>query len=305
MAEAGADTATPERANQRLAALLAFLIEYGTFVVVAVLLVLSSLASNIPQLASLFPNADVGIYVCLIFVALLGFVLRLVRQQAAVETRVTESIEATDSALAHVRPDFETATLTDAFQGQDVRRMTATRIRIFAITTRFISAQMRPDMNVERVDVMVAGNNGREASVPSCAMLANEVRIAVEYGWASLVRNGHIDKLWVYQYRFFPTEWYVIFDERLMLLGTYAFDEDAVGGAAPLEAVLVVHGSGAGREVIRAKIDAFDRLAGAQSKRIGDGRCEGEYELREEKVMLRGSDDIWRDLPQISQTTPA
>ena len=135
-------------------------------------------------------------------------------------------------------------------------------------------------------------------------MLATEVKLAIHYTWASRVRNSHIRDLEIRQYKFFPTEWYVIFDEKVMVLGTYVFDNDAVGCAVPLDSVSLVHGVGAGRDLIRSKIDAFDRLMAASSTRIGDGEWEGEYRLIEGKVVRRVDGGGWEELPKISQTTP-
>jgi hypothetical protein len=285
--------------------MLTFLLEFGPFVIAVILLVLASLASDVPQIAKIFPNSHVGIYVCLVFVALLGFIVRLIRQQNAVDFSVKDVVNVTREAIDHIRPDIESLSLNDAFQRGGMRGTASDRVRIFAITTRFVTQQLRADdFKAEQVDLMVAGNDAQDPQVPSAEMLALEVKLAIEYSWASRVRNGYIGTLHVHQYEFFPTEWYVIFDERLMVLGTYVFDNDAVGCAAPLNTVMLVHASGVGRELIRSKVEAFDRLVGATSKRIGSGTFEGEYKLNKDKVARRVGSSEWMDLPDISQTTP-
>ena len=298
---------TDKERVQRSVVLLAFALEFGPFVIAAVLLLLASLATDIPELAKVFPNSHVGIYVCLIFVALLGFIVRLTRQQAKVDLTVMEMVTATRDAIDHVRPDIETVSLSEAFQGDGMRGTSSGRVRIFAITSRYITQQLRTeDFRAEHVDLMVAGNGESDPSVPAAKMLATEVELAIEYSWASRVRNGYIDTLCVHQYQFFPTEWYAIFDERLMVLGSYAFDLDSVGCAEPLHTVMLVHPAGAGRELIRTKVAAFDHLMQTSSQRVGSGSFEGEYKLREDKVARRGpGSEDWVELPNISQTTPA
>jgi hypothetical protein len=293
-------------AERRAATLSAFVLEFGPFVIAAVLLVLASLANDIPAIGALFPNSHVGIYVCVAFVALLAFVVRLTNRQVAVEAITAEVVETTQRAVDNLQPDIEAVGLTRAFQKADVMGTTSDHVRIFAITSRFVSQQLRgEDIPANCLSLMVAGNTASDTRMPRPEVLESEVEIAVEYSWASRVRNGHIGTLNICQYEFFPTEWYVIFDDRVMVFGTYAFDIEAVGCAAPLNSVCIVHAVGAGRELIRAKIEAFDRLMKASSARIGQGSFEGEYQLIDGKVAhRRTNDDEWREMPNISQTTP-
>jgi hypothetical protein len=301
--ERGPDVA--ESTTNRSTALLEFLLEFGPFGIAAILLVLASLANDVPDIAKLLPNAHVGIYVCAAFVALLAFVVRLTHRQEAVEAATAEVVESTRCALETLRPDIESVAMSQAFQRAGMLGVASDHVRIFAVTSRFVSQQLRgDDLPADRVSLMIAGNTASDTRMPVPRMLEAEVQLAIEYNWASRVKNRHIRSLYVRQYEFFPTEWYVIFDDKVMVLGTYAFDNDAVGCATPLNAVSLVHASGAGRELIRTKSDAFDRLMAAASPRIGSGAFEGEYRLVEGKVARRGADGKWQELPDISQTTP-
>lgn len=283
-----------------------FLFEFGPFIIAATLLVLASLASDIPWFESAFPNSHVGIYVCLAFVALLSFVLRLTQRQSVVETVVRNLDAAAREAIEHIDPEIESMSMSDAFKRGLGPLGTHDHIRIFGITSRFVSQQLSSEeAKAERLSLMVAGNTADDPRMSASDKLEDEVQIALEYSWASRVRNGYIRKLCVRQYEFFPTEWYVIFDDRLMILGTYVFDPKAVGCAAPFTtSVMVVHSSGAGRELIGSKIEAFDRLMSCDSKRVGNGPFDGEYRLKGDRVKHRVNGGKWRDMPGISQTWP-
>jgi hypothetical protein len=293
-------------AHRNALTLGAFLLEFGPFVIAAILLVLASLASDIPAIAKLFPNSRVGIYVCAAFVALLAFIIRLTSRQQAVEAATREVVKTTQRAVESLQPDIESVSLSQAFQRAQVVGRAYDQIRIFAITSRFVSQQLRDeDFPANRISLMVAGNTASDDRMPAPEMLESEVKLAIEYTWAARVRNGYIRNLRIQQYEFFPTEWYAIFDDRVMVLGSYAFDAEAIGCATPLNSVSLVHAIGAGRELIRTKIEAFDRLLNASSARIGDGKFVGDYELVDGKAAhrARGSDE-WREMPRISQTAP-
>ncbi|HSH81317.1 MAG TPA: hypothetical protein VLA19_22525 [Herpetosiphonaceae bacterium] len=294
------------RRSVRAMALLGFVLEYGPFVAAGALLVLASLASEIPAVEKVFPNSRVGIYVILAFLALLPFIVRLTSRQSSLEAAIQRALVSNNELLGRVRPVTESVSLAQAFRMAEDAVPSSVRIRIFAITSRFISQQMTSDaFRASRVDLMLGAEQAESTdSGDQSKLLGIEVRLAIEYSWASRIRNHHIDTIRVRQYTFFPTEWYVIFDDALMVIGTYLYDGKSIGCTATPDEALVVWPSGVGREMIDAKIRVFDALWGARSSRVGTGALEGEYTLQEGEVVRRVNQGDWRALPPISQAVP-
>ncbi len=291
-----------EAGTNRSVVLLSFAIEYGPFIAAGVLLVLASLASEIPAIERMFPNSRVGIYVVVAFTALLAFIVRAANQQAALRGTVRDVVASTDEMLEYLQPAVEVVSLSHAFRLAEEVVASTSRIRIFAITSRFISQQMRSDaFRSSRVDLMIGGSAAAGGPSTVTEWLDVEVRLAVEYSWASRVRTGQIGVLHVRQYTFHPTEWYVVFDDRLLVQGGYVYDERAVGCTGTPDRALVVRPTGAGRQMIDEKTRGFDALFSANGDRIGNGPLDGEYQLKEQVVMRRIDGEDWCELPPISQ----
>ena len=277
--------------------LLGLCFEFGPFVIAVLLLLMSSLAGDIPAIKKIIPDSRVGIYVCAAFVALLGFVLRLTSRQVAVERAVLEATSATNRAVLHLKPDIEALALAKAFEAAQSEGAVCEHIRICAVKSRFISVNMQSDrLKAELLSLMVAESTSAQSGSRDLVNLKAEVQLIIEHEWIPRVRDGDIRSLRVRQYKFFPTEWYVIFDHRVMVLGTYVFNKGALGHVRHLDTVMLVHDTGAGRDLIRSKVAAFDRLFDSDVALVGRGDFDGDYALRDGNVARSGGDGKWNQL---------
>ncbi|TQS43800.1 hypothetical protein [Cryptosporangium phraense] len=276
-------------------------LEYGPFVLAAVLLLLTSFADDVPSIQHLFPATKVGVYVCLTFVALFAFVLRLTDRIGSLERTVRQSLALQQDFVAAAKPPISLVPLAQAFRAAESTVGESGLVRIYAFSSRFISQHMQPrDFTVGSMCLLTSG-----AGPTTDSMLDMEIQLSVLYTWASRVRTGDINSLELRQYDFYPTEWYVIFDDKLMITSSYVHDVHSVGrvGTSPETFVVLPHGEGA--SLIRSKIESFDLLFAAAQSDFGPGKYEGCYELRDGVVKVRDlNEDAWRELSPVSQSVP-
>ena len=136
-------------------------------------------------------------------------------------------------------------------------------------------------------------------------MLDMEIQLSVLYTWAGRVRSGNIDLLDLRQYDFYPTEWFVIFENRLMILGSYVHDVHSVGKVGTTQQAFVVRPHGEGAALIQLKLDSFDMLFAAAETQFGPGKYEGRYELIDSVVKLKKpAATDWEELNAVSQSIP-
>jgi hypothetical protein len=175
-------------------------------------------------------------------------------------------------------------------------------IRIFALTSRIVSEHMQPrEFPTLRLDLMLAG-----ADSGTDSMLDNEVQLSVMYTWVRRVRAGAIGRLTVRQYNFYPTEWFVIFDNRLMITSTYVYDADLIGQTRTVPEAFVIQPYGHGAGLILTKMEMFDALFEAAVTDFGDGKYEGEYQLQDGMVRkCRKAGGEWEEVGAVSKASIA
>jgi hypothetical protein len=273
-------------------------LEYGPFAIAAILLLLSSLADVLPSVERFFPASRVGVYVCITFIALFAFVIRLSERVSTLTRAVHEGVRSHQALMSSTSPAILQMPLGQAFRMAESLVGRTEHIRIFAVTSRFISAHMQPrEFSTSRLDLMVVG-----ADPKADPMLDTEVRLSVLYTWAGRVRAGAIGRLIVRQYNFYPMEWFVIFDNRLMITSTYMYEAAQIGKTRTVPEAFIVLPHGEGGSLIDAKVETFDALFAAAETDFGTGEYEGDYELRDGVVMrCRGAGIDWEILSPVSQ----
>jgi hypothetical protein len=274
-------------------------LEYGPFVVVAALLVATSLSDEIPGLANIFPASRVGIYVCIAFVALLAFVLRLVNRTSDLANRVSLNTSIQERFIAAASRTTTQASLGEAFHMAGQVLGYSEKIRIFAITSKFISQHMQPrEFSAKELRLLVSA-----AGPHADRLLDTEVLLSVVYTWVGRVRSGAIETLLVRQFDFYPTEWFAIFDDRLMIIGSYVYDKEAIGKTRTMPVAYVINADEDGRRLIESKIESFDSIFSAAATDFGEGKYEGTYRVIDDSVRRQSpGSDSWEELSPISQS---
>jgi hypothetical protein len=294
----GLETSQTER---RAGLLWLATLEYGPFVLAAVLLLLTSFADDIPSIQKLFPPNKVGVYVCLMFVALVAFVLRLSDRVRSLENLMRSGVDSQQEFIAAAKHPISLVPLAQAFRQAESSVGESEIVRVYAYSSRFISQHMQPrDFTVRKLHLLTSG-----AGPTTDSMLDMEIQLSILYTWAGRVRTGDINSLDLRQYDFYPTEWFVIFDTKLMITSSYVYDVHSVGkvGTPPEAFVVLPHGEGA--SLIQSKIESFDLLFAAAHSDFGPGKYEGRYERHDGTVKVRTlNDEEWQELSPVSQSVP-
>lgn len=295
--------------NPRAQTLWLATLEYGPFVVAVVLLLLTSLADLMPSTERLFPESRVGVYVGITFVALFAFVLRLSDRLKSLEILAKESRDLQGEIAATARHTIELVPLVHAFRIAEGTARDSETVRVYAFSSRFISAHMLPrEFSARKIHLLTTGAGTDDEMTNTQIGLETtntEIGLSILYTWAGGIRSGNIAEINMHQHDFYPTEWYVIFDDRMMVLGSYVFDEHSVGRVGTTSEAFIVSPYADGASLIQTKIEAFDRLFAATETKFGVGQYEGTYELREGTVKRRrlGS-EAWEELSAASQSFP-
>lgn len=279
--------------------LMQTVLEYGPFILVAALLAATSISDEIPRLSNIFPSSRVGLYVCLAFIALLAFVLRLIDRTSDLAEKVRFNTEIQERFISAASRTTSEAPLGEAFHSVGELLGRCEKIRVFAITSKFISQHMQPrEFSVEELQLLVSGASGGTDT-----LLDTEVLLSVLYTWAGRVKAGAISSLAVRQFNFYPTEWFAIFDDRLMITGYYIYDQEAIGKTRTSPVAYVTRNDEDGRKLIASKAEVFDALFAGANADFGDGKYEGIYKVMDGVVKRQkpGNDD-WAPLNPISQS---
>jgi hypothetical protein len=288
----------PDRASGGGSALLMqAALEYGPFLIAAILLTLSSLADEIPQLQNILPTSRVGLYVCVAFLALLAFVLRLTDRVADLSRLVRSNSEMQANFISAATETTTRVFLDQAFRLAEDVVSHCDRIRVYAITSKFVSQLMQMRFSAVEINLLVAA-----AGDNVDPLLDSEVHLSVLYTWVGRVRASAVGRLIVRQYDFYPTEWYVIFDERLMVTSSYVFDQHEIGNARTTDMAYIVRADDEGKQLIESKIESFDALFHAAETHFGEGKHEGTYQLIDGIVKKRlNNSEEWLELGPLNQ----
>lgn len=281
----------------RSALLLQSALEYGPFLIAAILLIATSLADGIPPLENILPSSRVGLYVCITFLALLAFVLRLTDRVSELTRVVGANTETQRRFISAATESTTRVSLDQAFRMAESMVSHCDKIRIYAISSKFISQLMITRFTAIEMELLL-GAAGSEAD----ALLDSEVHLSVLYTWVTRVRSAAIGSLTVRQYDFYPTEWYVLFDDRLMITGSYVFDEHEIGRTRTTDTAYVVRADDEGEQLIASKLEAFDSLFAASERHFSSGKYEGCYRLIEGRVKKLPLNSLeWHELGPLSQ----
>jgi hypothetical protein len=272
------------------------LLEYGPFAIAAILLLLTSLSDVVPRLESVLPASRVGLYVCVAFLAFFPFVLRLTDRVGQLSQIVLANTATQERFIGTVGQSTSRVSLGHAFRiAEDVVGHCHT-IRVFAFTSKYISQHMQSrEFSTEQLRLLIGDTDPNVDE-----LLDSEVRLSVLYTWAGRVRVGAIKHLVVHQYDFYPSEWFVIFDDRLMIMSTYVYDEHQIGRARTSLSAFVVRAGDEGSKLIEAKSETFDALYEASERNLGGGSHEGVYEMVSGRLRRRHfGGESWEDVDPV------
>ena len=134
-------------------------------------------------------------------------------------------------------------------------------VRVFALSSWRIQPlveQLIDKSSLNSVQLLLA--NPDEYYVEPSEIFAQELSLAVEWKWLDMVRSQKITKLEVCQYDFFPTEWFILLDDDVVVFGDFEFDKNSVARARTSQCVFVAANSGAGAVILRNKCRKFQLL---------------------------------------------
>lgn len=164
--------------------------------------------------------------------------------------------------------DFATA-ITYAFSIRD----TPKTIRIFALSSYKIQPlieQMIDKSSLDSVQLLLANPN--EFYADPSEIFTQELSLAVEWKWLDMVRNQKVLNLEVRQYNFYPTEWFILLDDEVVVFGDFEFDKHSVARARTSQSVFVAANNGAGSDILKNCSRKFELLYDACKEEFGTNR---------------------------------
>jgi hypothetical protein len=166
------------------------------------------------------------------------------------------TLEATQrSYLEATVPDIRTGTLADAFDRALRGRGRIGHLRVYAISSAQIySFVSNSNLIVDRCSLLIQGFPPEYESD-----FAHEVRL-VARNWHKLVDARRIKDLEILSYDYFPTDYEVMFDTDVLILGLFDYDADDYSKVALRAATLIEGASPAAQTLITEFRDRFDGL---------------------------------------------
>ncbi|MER7589709.1 hypothetical protein ABTW72_19465 [Micromonospora sp. NPDC127501] len=167
-------------------------------------------------------------------------------------TSLTERIASLTDSLDSRR---DSLTMREAFDLAYLRCPSSGRVRIYAVTSQVIQQNLfAHDFQIARCDVLVfEPANGEKDD------LRENISSVVRDWKDRYVRRG-IGRLEVRRYTDFPTEFMVVFDDRLVLWGMYIIDPVDRTGVRYSKISFLGALGGANRNMIQDFIEKFDGL---------------------------------------------
>lgn len=135
-------------------------------------------------------------------------------------------------------------------------------MRVFANSTAIIlPAFKNASFRVQKCELLVRTSAGENKSEDFDVHVAQHIS-----QWESLCGAGRIDELKIARYDFIPTEWQVIFDDNLMIVGLDCPDFYDLTQIHVIEPALLYGYSEETRDVIQKYISRYDDFFGQYSK---------------------------------------
>ena len=142
---------------------------------------------------------------------------------------------------------FENANLGDCIKNgyqyvNDIRK-----IRIFALSTYMIQSIFK-DLKIKtlKCSIIVYDNDS-----------LNQIPINQ---WIHYKNDGYINDIDIYKYSYYPTEYYVIFDNKALVYGHYLIKDDRFPNCDVQEAFFINDLLDQGKHLIEKYIEVFDAL---------------------------------------------
>jgi len=132
------------------------------------------------------------------------------------------------------------------------------RMRIFAVSSgRIHPLFSSSNIQVDKCDILLRDFTDAEVRVSRNAEYQRHINDIVSE-WERDREKGKVKKLAIDRFFFIPTEYYIIFDDKAMVLGTYMPTSD--GWSDVIEPVFIQNSSTEGAELIRKYAVRFDQL---------------------------------------------
>ena len=167
--------------------------------------------------------------------------------------------------------DFAEA-ITRAFE----LRKNPNNVRIFALSSYKIQPlveQLIEKGTIPSVQLLLA--NPDEYYHDPSDIFTQEMSLAVEWKWLDMVRNKKISRLEVRHYNFYPTEWFILLDNEVVVFGDFEFERNSVARAKTSSHVFVAGNTGAGVEVLLNMSAKFSYLFESCREEFGSNRYSG------------------------------
>ena len=167
--------------------------------------------------------------------------------------------------------DFAEA-ITRAFE----LRKNPNNVRIFALSSYKIQPlveQLIEKGTIPSVQLLLA--NPDEYYHDPSDIFTQEMSLAVEWKWLDMVRNKKISRLEVRHYNFYPTEWFILLDNEVVVFGDFEFERNSVARAKTSSHVFVAGNTGAGVEVLLNMSAKFSYLFESCREEFGSNRYNG------------------------------
>jgi hypothetical protein len=288
-----------------------FLLEFGAVIIVVVLLVLSAIGDEVRWMRGWADNSKTGLYMVVAILAFLPFLSKASRnwlQQAERDRELRTSLDAVvrgnSAILEKASSEIEAVPLGRIFRLAESECPEARTVRIYAVTSRFISQHLHAsEYKIDTLRILLSSG---PSGIADTDLLRTEVKLAVEYSWMARIKARSVNHIILRQYDHYPTEWYVIFDDKLMIHAPYRFGEDNIGQCATSDTAFISRSAGHGRALIATQISSYDALFDAAEHHFGRGEFEGEYLLDDDGLVIhrRTAADAWLPTSKLSQQAP-
>jgi hypothetical protein len=181
------------------------------------------------------------------------------------------SLKVLKEVSAKVIPDITSHDFKSAFESAHELRPRVRKVQIFGLSSYRIQPEVEAQWGtsgIEEMELLLV--NARCYVKGSTDDFVHESRLAVCWNWLGMVKRGLIRRVTVRQYDFYPTEWFVIFDEELVIFGDYEFDVESIARARTKRTVLLARNHGAGSVMVQSFVSKFGALFDACGHDFGE-----------------------------------
>jgi hypothetical protein len=152
---------------------------------------------------------------------------------------------------AMVTPDISSHSMEDAFDAAFRIHPKPQCIRIFALTSWRIQPMIKSRCvlhDIDEVDLLLV--NPKSYIQNPSDDLGHESRLSITWNWLAMVKDGDVKRLSLNQFNFYPTEWFVLLDNEVVIFGDYVFESENIAKAYTERTVVVGRNNGAGSALV-------------------------------------------------------